>query len=405
MLQGIAGLGSLLSSTHILAARAADETLVVGVLLPRTGYLAGSGDSCFEGVRLAQRLLPRLGLPKFAIVEADTGETPESAVMAAQLAIDRGAHVLIGCYDSGQTVVVAALAERRRVPMIVNVAAAPSITQQGYRYIFRNFPEAHRIVADSYALQKQLFEKTKFTPRKVVVLHINNGRGIEAIQEMWSEMHMPYEMAAPIAYDPKAADLSKEVAAARASDADALWTVSRADDAIRIARELIEQDWTPSILMSSNAGLHDPAYRDALGLYADYAITFAPYFDPNKNLTKRLQRAQFDLAPHTPLGTLQAYTFEAVLIAMDAFRRARSADPDLLAAALRATDIKNNVTPGPGISFDAKGQNTSLGLIAIQNLRGAACVVLPDTAAQASPVLPMPAWSARRIDTGTRHRS
>ena len=111
--------------------------------------------------------------------------------------------------------------------------------------------------------------------------------------------------------------------------------------------------------------------------------------------SKRLHAAQSALDPHVPLGTLQVFTFEAVLIALDAFRRAASFDPDELAAAVRATDIKDNVTPGPGISFDAKGQNTSLGLIAIQNLRGEARVVLPQAAAQAQPILPMPAWRER----------
>ena len=269
VLQGALGAGTLLGLSRFTRARAAPGSLVIGVLLPRTGYLAGAGNTCFAGVRLAQQVLSPLGMPKFVVLEGDTGESPESALSAATSLIDQGAHILIGCYDSGQTVAVAALAERRRVPMIVNIGAAPSLTQQGYRYIFRNFPDAHRIVADSYALQKLLFQKTGFTPRKVVVLFINNGRGIEAIENMLPEVHMDYAMAPSIAYDPQALDLSKEVSAARDSGADALWTVSRADDAIRIGRELVKQNWTPAVLMSSNAGLHEPAYRDALGKYAE----------------------------------------------------------------------------------------------------------------------------------------
>ncbi len=395
MLRGALAAGAILALSRWTATRAASRALHIGVLLPRSGYLAAAGEGCFEGARLAQQLLPQLGLSPFVIIEGDTGESPASAEIAAARVIEQGAHVVIGCYDSGQTVAVAALAERRRVPMIVNIGAAPSITEQGYHYVFRNFPAAQKIVADSYSLQRELFQKTGFTPRKVVVLYINNGRGIEAIQNMLPEMHMPYEMAPSIAYDPKAVDLSKEVAAARASGADALWTVSRSEDAIRIGHELVKQDWTPSVLMSSNAGLHEPSYRDALGPYADYALTFAPFYDPNKPLSKRLQAAQATLNAHTPLGTLQVFTFEALLIAADAFRRAGSLRPDALAQALRTTDLKDNVTPGRGVSFDAKGQNTSLGLIAIQNLGGEGRVVLPEAAAQAQAVLPMPAWRER----------
>ena len=104
---------------------------------------------------------------------------------------------------------------------------------------------------------------------------------------------------------------------------------------------------------------------------------------------------QTRLHPDTPLGTLQVFTFEAVLVAVDAFRRARSVDPTALANALRSTAIKNNVTPGPGISFDAAGQNQGLSLIALQNLAGQPRVILPSAAAEAHPILPMPAWSDR----------
>ena len=369
--------------------------LALGVLLPRSGYLTSAGDSCLRGVKLAQHLARQLALPSFKIVQGDTGETLESAIAAAEQLIERGVAMLIGCYDSGQTVEVAKIAERHRVPLIINIAAAPSITAQGYRYVFRNFPDANRIVADSYSLQKQLFARTGYAPRRAVVLHINNGRGIEAIQSMFPQMDMPYDMAPPIAYDPKITDFSRIVATARATGADLLWTVSRMDDAIAITRELVRQDWTPAALMSSNAGLHEPQYVRALGPNANGALTFAPFYDPNKPLTRKLLAAQAQLYPDMPLGTLETYSFEAVLIALDAYSRAHSTDPQQLAAALRSTDLRNNVSPGPGITFDERGQNSMLGLIAIQTLAGVGHVVLPAAAADATPLCPIQEWRNR----------
>ena len=369
--------------------------LKIGILLPRSGYLAQSGNTCFEGVRLAHELLPSIGLPAFVALEGDTGEGLDTAVRAAERIIDEGAQLLIGCFDSGQTVEVAAVAERRRVPLVINIAAAPSISSQGYRYVFRNFPDATRIVSDSYDLQKQLFKATGSAPRRVVVMHINNGRGIEAIQQQFASMGMPYEMPALIPYDPKEPDLSAAVTAARASGADALWTVSRMDDAIRITRELIRQQGSPKIIMSSNAGLHDPPYRNTLKAYADYALTFAPFYDPNKPLSRALRAQQLRSNPGVPLGTLQIYSFEAVLVALDAYARADSSDGDALSAALRTTRITHNVSPGPGITFDDRGQNAGLHLVAIQNLQGEGRVVLPHSAAEAAPVFPVPGWDER----------
>lgn len=395
LLTGTVGAATIAALSGCARLTRRSAPLTIGVLLPRSGYLGQSGDACYEGMLLAHDLLGQMGLPPFRTLEGDTGESLDTAVKAAEHMIEDGAQLLIGCFDSGQTVEVAAVAERRRVPMVINIAAAPSISEQGYRYVFRNFPDAMRIVSDSYDLQKQLFRKTGSAPRRVVVMHINNGRGIEAIQQLFASMAMPYEMAPPIPYDPRELDLSAAVAAARSSGADALWTVSRTDDAIRITRELIRQQWSPKIIMSSNAGLHDAPYRNALKEFADYAITFAPFYDPNKPLAKQLKALQLKTHAGVPLGTLQVYSFEAVLIALDAFARAGSADPDRLAAALRTTRITRNVSPGAAITFDARGQNAALRLVAIQNLRGEGRVVLPDSAAEAVPVFPAPGWSER----------
>jgi branched-chain amino acid transport system substrate-binding protein len=95
------------------------------------------------------------------------------------------------------------------------------------------------------------------------------------------------------------------------------------------------------------------------------------------------------------MDTNLAYSFEAMQIIGDAYKRARSADADAFAAALRATDIKDNVTIGPGVKFDAKGQNDTLGLAAVQNRSGTSKVVLPKAAAETAPVFPVPGWNAR----------
>ena len=86
---------------------------------------------------------------------------------------------------------------------------------------------------------------------------------------------------------------------------------------------------------------------------------------------------------------------EALLIAADAFKRAGSADPKALADAIRATDIKDIVSPGPGIRFDAKGQNSALKNSAIQNRGGKLVTVAPKAAANAKPELPMRPYDKR----------
>jgi branched-chain amino acid transport system substrate-binding protein len=95
------------------------------------------------------------------------------------------------------------------------------------------------------------------------------------------------------------------------------------------------------------------------------------------------------------LNTNHVYTFEALLVAADAYKRAGSTDPKALADAIRATNITNNVSPGPGIQFDAKGQNDKMLDSAIQNRGGKLVTVAPKVAANAKAELPMKPYDKR----------
>jgi branched-chain amino acid transport system substrate-binding protein len=120
-----------------------------------------------------------------------------------------------------------------------------------------------------------------------------------------------------------------------------------------------------------------------------------PWYDPNKKLSKVLEAAHSKAYPDINLNTNHIYTFEALLVAADAFKRAGSTDPKALADAIRATDIKDNVSPGPGIQFNAKGQTDKMKNSAIQNRGGKLVTVAPKDAANAKAEFPMTAYDKR----------
>jgi branched-chain amino acid transport system substrate-binding protein len=84
-----------------------------------------------------------------------------------------------------------------------------------------------------------------------------------------------------------------------------------------------------------------------------------------------------------------------LLVAADAYKRAGSADPKALADAIRTTNIKDNVSTGPGIQFDVKGQNDKLQISAIQNRGAKLPTVAPKTAANAKVEWPMKPYDKR----------
>jgi branched-chain amino acid transport system substrate-binding protein len=206
---------------------------------------------------------------------------------------------------------------------------------------------------------------------------------------------MPYKILETIAYDPAARDLSVEITKAKATGADALLMVSRLNDAILITRELVKQRWSPMAILSMGPGWYEDQYLDTLGKLSDGPMSFVPWYDPNKKVSKMLEAALAKAHPGVNCGTNHVYTFEALLVAADAYKRAGTAEPQKLADAIRKTNITDNVSTGPGIQFNEKGQNDKLKNSAIQNRGGKLLAIAPASAANAKPELPMKPYDKR----------
>lgn len=378
--------------------RAQAAALRVGILLPRSGYLAQIGQANQRGADVAIPILKELGYPAIEMMPGDTESSPDIARAAAERLIDGGAHMIVGAFDSGQTSAIAQVCEQRRIPFVINIAAAPQITEQGYKFVFRNFPRSPRIVGDAFALQKELFQVSGKTPKTCVLLHVNDTFGVsinEAIGKMLPGQNMPYKIAESIAYDPRARDLSVEVAKAKATGAEILWTVSRLNDAILLTREMVKQRWEPWGILASGPGYYEAQYIKTLGKLGEHPISFVPWYDPTKPLAKRMLAEYKRMFPDSSADTNTVFTLEAMLICADAYKRAGSTKADALVDALKTTNIKDNASVGAGISFDAKGQNETVGNAGIQNLGNEPRVILPKSASEAQLVFPMPGWQGR----------
>ncbi len=372
--------------------------LKVGVLLPRSGFEASIGQDCQRGVEIAPGILKSLGLPELTVMNADTESNVDVARQRAEKLINDGAQLLIGAFDSGQTTAIAQVAEQKGIPLVINIAAAPDITEQGYKFVFRNFPTAPMILGDAFENQIELFRIIGSAPKSVVFMHVNDTFGTamaKGINAVMPKFNVPYKIVDEIAYDPTARDLSVEVAKAKGSNADALLLVSRLNDAMLITRELVKQRWTPQAILSMGPGWYEDQYLKTLGKLSDGPISFVPFEDPNKKLAKSLQAALAKAYPGLNLSTNHVYTFEALLIAADAYKRAGTSDPKGLADASRTTNITDNVSIGPGIQFNAKGQNEKLKSGTIQNRGGKLVTLAPKAAANAKPEWPMGPYANR----------
>src|SRR5437773_2292586 len=379
-------------------ARAQSQKLKVGVILPRSGYLGFIGQSCQKGADLAPGVIKEMLGVDVELMNADFESNVDTARTLVERLFREGATVLVGPFDSGAASAIAQVAEQRGVPFVINIAAAPPITEQGYKFVFRNFQTAQDIVRNGLALIGELFQATNTIPRTAVFMHVNDtfgqamAKGIAAFMPRLTQL--PFKIVDTISYDPAAKDLTVEVSKAKASNADFLLLVCRLQDSIILRREMVKQRWNPmGIVSPGSPGMYEEQYFKTLGKLSEYSISNVPWYNPKSNMTKRVDAAFRKANPKDNLvfhGLNVGFTFEAILIAADAYKRAKSTDAKTLADAIRQTNITDNMSLGGPIKFNEKGQVEGIGSACVQNLNLLPTVVLPTSAATAKPVFPMP---------------
>ena len=378
-------------------ARAQSSKFKVGVLLPKSGLQGLIGQSCQKGADLAPGVIKDLLGVDIELMNADTETNVDTARTRAERLIQEGAHCLIGPFDSGAAAAIAQVAEQRGVPFVINIAAAPQITEQGYKFVFRNFPVAAELVKNGLTLTDELFKATNTTPRTAVFMHVNDTFGqanAKAIGAILSQLNLPFKLLDTIAYDPAAKDLTVEVSKAKATKADFLLLVCRLNDAIVLRREIVKQRWNiMGIVSPGSPGMYENQFFQTLGKLSEGCISNVPWFDPKAALTKSVDAAFRKQNPKDQLrfhALNVGYTFEAILIGADAYKRAKSSDAQALTEAIRATEIGNRMMIGAPIKFNAKGQVEGNLSACIQNQGQRPVVVLPAASAEAKPKFP---WS------------
>ncbi|WP_215908770.1 ABC transporter substrate-binding protein [Phreatobacter stygius] len=395
----LAGAGAVLAAPAVVKAQA--QTLKIGVLLPRSGFFAQAGQSMHRGALAAPAVLADLGY-KVELVHIDTESNADVARTQAERAINDGCHVLTGAFDSGHTLAIAQVTEQRQVPFVINIAAAPQITEQGYKYLVRNFQTGGQLVTNGLRLIKDVMDAKNVKLETAVFLHANDTFGTAqrgAMDAIYPRVNLPIKLVESIAYDPRAQDLAVEVTRIRSINPDLIMCVTRASDAIKLVRDMVRQRFEPKAIISPGSpGFYDEEFYQALGPLSDFVLFGLPWVNPKSAMSQAFEKSFAKASPNNRFAVDSfnaGFTFEALLIAADAFKRAGTTEGAKLMEAVRATNLAEHVMIGGPIQFDAKGQNPNIGSALVQNQKRVPTVVLPKDVALAEPVLPMPSWQGR----------
>src|SRR5260221_10794691 len=163
------------------------KTVKVGVIHPVTGPLAEPGQACRLGAQMAADAInasggvKSLGGAKLELITGDTQTKPDVGRTEAERVINQGAQVLMGSFDSGSTAAMVPVAQQRRVPFLVDIAAADPITanvakavkdgQQKVQYVYRNFPTGASFGRKAVQYFGDVFKEAGVSPKRAGLMY------------------------------------------------------------------------------------------------------------------------------------------------------------------------------------------------------------------------------------------
>src|SRR5882672_12220198 len=179
-----------------LPLRAQPKTLKIGAIHPVTGALAEPGQACRLGAQMAVDAINAAGGIKskgglkLELIVGDTQTKPENGRVEAERVVTQGAQMLLGSFDSGSTNAMVSVAQQRRVPFLIDIAAADPITanvaqsvksgQQKVQYVYRNFPTGSSFGRKAVEYFSEIFKEANVSPKRVVLMYCNDLFGQNA---------------------------------------------------------------------------------------------------------------------------------------------------------------------------------------------------------------------------------
>jgi branched-chain amino acid transport system substrate-binding protein len=386
--------------------QAQTRTVRIGAIHPVTGPLENIGLGCRLSVQLAVDAvnasggIAALGGARLELLTADSASASGPRAGAERL-IDAGVRALTGAFHSGHTAAVAEVAQRRRVPLLVDTAIADAATSQAAQaaqasgdplFVFRNFPTTTAFGRRAVQYLTEMFTDAPHPILRAVVLHTTDAlattqaRRFEAAH---AALRPPFELVELVALPLRATSVAAEVERLRAAAADVLVIAVRASTVGPLFRELGRAPAPFRTTLSlGTPELADVARAAGVGSAVERVMELAPSPNPKNPRTQRLADEFARRSGGRVLDAPAGYAHEAVLIVADALERAASVEAVPLADALRRAWVASPIMVSAGpVVFDGTGDNPNAAPALLQILAGRPVVVWPQSAAERPPSL------------------
>jgi len=392
--------------------RAQAPTFKIGAIHPVTGPLAEPGQACRVGAQMAVDAvnaaggIKSKGGVKLELLVGDTQSKPENGRVEAERVVNQGARMLMGSFDSGSTNAMVSVAQQKRVPFLVDIAAADPITanvaksvregQQKVQYVYRNFPTGSGFGRKAVQYFTEIFAAAGVSPKRVVLMYCNDlfgqsqARGFQAAHKA---ANPSWEIVESIPWPEPPSDLSTEVSRAKALKPDVIAPITRPASAQLLLPEIRKQRVEMlGIVGPGSPGLYEAGQLAALKEDLEYVLTSVPWVNFKNPKTPAVADEYRKRSGGKTFDTNSGYSYDAVFVIADVLERAaRLDDPDAIVEALKTTDYAAGLMQyGGPIHFNEVGDNQNAIPTMIQILGQRPVAVWPNEAALQKFVFPRP---------------
>ena len=254
------------------------ETVKIGNVEPMSGPSASSGvqgkqarEMAIEEINAAGGI-KSMGGAKLELVYADSKSDPTVGVTETERLINNEkVNVLTGCWNSAVTYPATQVAERYGIPFIVPVAVRDTITERGFKYVFRIAAKDSWWTRDQFRFLKDMQDEFK-TKLETVAFVYENGDWGTGFAEKWRTMakEQGLKIVLDEPYPSTATDLTPVVTKLKSAKPDVVMLVSNAADAILLTNSMAEMRIKPKVVIASGGGHADPTFLANVGKNAMY---------------------------------------------------------------------------------------------------------------------------------------
>ena len=353
------GIGLLLGISFLLSALPAEaaEPIRIGAIFSVTGPASFLGEPERNTAKMLEEGLNRdgglLGRKVEVIVYDDESDATKAVTAVDRLVKRDRVAAIVGPTTSGSTLAIIPKAEEAKIPLL-SCAAARKIVEPARHWVFK-------VAASDILAARKIFQDLKQRGlARIAILTASDAYGAggrEDIRELAPQMGIV--LVADEVFDPKDTDMTAQLTRIKGTDAQAIVVWGTNPGPAVIARNRVQLRVTTPMYMSSGVAskkfieLAGPENAEGILLPAGRLLVEGqlPAGHPQKKVLAEYIK-EYEQRFKQPVSTFGGHAWDAVTLAAQAIRSAKSAEPAAIRDALEK--IRGFYGTGGGFNFSAE---------------------------------------------------